>query len=358
MGLAILNSKNSGIHFGLDIGQNSLKLMQIESPPGKPPKVIGFGLSDFYKVEAIKNGEIVDQKAIAKALNDTIDNRLTGAITTTNVACTLPTSRTFSRPIRLPKLSKAEIEEAIQLETEQYIPLPPDKLYIDYEIISKDDQNTELLVVAAPRSLVDSYMNFLAAIGLQPVALEPTMNATARLYNLVDPTHEKPTIMIDLGSVATDIAVFDKTMFVNSTLQGGSDTITDMVSKKFGVSSEEALAIKNKEGIAYSDQLRDIVPVIKPMLDELIREIKRIVRYYNERVGASKKIETVVTTGGGATLKGLSDYLSAELKLPIHMLDPWDKINFGKLNPPPEMLKSVYLTAAGVAILQPKELNT
>lgn len=357
MGLAMLNSKNTETLFGLDIGQNSLKLMQLKLHPGKNPKVIGYGVSDFYTSAAIKNGEIIDQKALARALKDVLEKRLVGSITTTRVACTMPTAHTFSRPMRLPKMAKDSLEEAIQLETEQYIPLTPDKLYTDYEVISQDEQNMELLVVAAPKAIVDSYMSFLSEVGLTPVALEPTMHATARLYNLVDATHDQPTIMIDFGSVATDIAVFDKTMFVNSTLQGGSDDITKMVAKKFGVNTSEALAIKNQEGIAYSDQLRDIVPVIKPMLDDLIREIRKIVRYYNERVGQEKKIQNVVATGGGATLKGLRDYLSAELKLSTHILDPWGRIDFGQLEPPTDQMKPVYLTAAGVAILSPQELN-
>jgi len=356
MGLVNFNLRHAELIFGLDIGQTSLKVMQLEQQPGKKPRVTGYGVSNFYSDKAIKDGEIVDQKALAGALKQLLQEKLTGSITAKRAACTLPTSHTFSRPMKLPKMAKDHLDEAVQLEAEQYIPLPPDKLYIDYEISRQDEQNMELLLVAAPKTVVDSYMKFLDAVGLQPVALEPSMNATARLFNFSESAASQPAILVDFGSVAIDIAVLDKTMFVNSTVTGGSDTVTSLIAKEMGVSRAEAYDLKNKSGLAYSDNLRDIVPAIKPLLDNLVKEIRRIMRYYDERTGRAKPIGQVITTGGGATIKGLNEYLSNELKIPCKVLDPWSKFDFGKLTPPDEMAKSMYATVAGEAMLTGKEL--
>lgn len=356
MGTAIFNLRRSEPLFGLDIGQTSLKVMQLAHSQDKTARVTGYGVSHFYDQDAIKNGEIVDQKTIATALDDLLEKGLAGSITARQVACTLPTAHTFSRPMKLPRMDKDHLDEAIGLEAEQYIPLPSDKLYIDYEITAADSENMELLVVAAPKKIVDSYMAFLDGVGLQPVALEPSMNAAARLFNLADPSHNQPSILVDFGSLSIDIAVLDKTIFVNSTIQGGSDTITDMVAKKMSITAAEANALKNKSGLGYSDDLRQIVPAVKPILDNLVREIQRIVRYYDDRTGRQHKINQVITTGGGATLKGLNEYLSGELKMSVRLLDPWDKVVFGELQPPSSPARSLYLTVAGEAILTTKEL--
>ena len=43
-----------------------------------------------------------------------------------------------------------EMEEAVRLEAEQYIPVPLDDLYLDYTLLSKDKNGLEVLAVAVP----------------------------------------------------------------------------------------------------------------------------------------------------------------------------------------------------------------
>ena len=42
--------------------------------------------------------------------------------------------------MKIPVLDHDAILEAIHLEAEQYIPIPLNKLYIDYEIVHQDEQ--------------------------------------------------------------------------------------------------------------------------------------------------------------------------------------------------------------------------
>jgi Tfp pilus assembly PilM family ATPase len=87
--------------FGLDIGHSSLKAMQVQSAPGKQPEVLGYGSSPFDPT-ALENGVIVKPQAIAEAMHKLFEKSLVGTITSRRVACSLPTSRTFSRPMKLP----------------------------------------------------------------------------------------------------------------------------------------------------------------------------------------------------------------------------------------------------------------
>lgn len=342
--------------FGLDIGHSTIKVMQIDSRPGKVPRVVGYGAGK-YSPQAISSGVITDFKSINDSLYELFDKNLVGAVTTHRVACTIPTSRTFSRPMKLPPLNDGEIADAVSLEVEQYIPIPRANLYVDYEILSRNDEGTELLMMAIPKEIVDSYMKLLTAVGLEPVAMEPTMNAAARLFGAADPSHTAPSILLDFGSVAVDAAVFDQTMFVNTTISGGSDTITELIAKGLGISTQEAYVLKNKFGISYSEQQADIKKAINPLLQNLVREMQKLARYYNDRAAAvHHEIAQVITIGGGANMPGLSEYLSSELKLPTRMLDPWHQIDFGELPPPSELDRSMYITVAGESLLNPKEI--
>jgi type IV pilus assembly protein PilM len=342
--------------FGLDIGHASLKAMQIEKPAGKQPSVVGYGISSFAS-EAIANGEIIKPEVVAQAMHQLFEKSLHGQINSRRVACALPTSRTFSRPMKLPPMDRHELIDAINLEAEQYIPIPRDSLYIDYEISKEDAQGIELLLVAVPKKIVDSYLNLLQLLELEPVAFEPSISGASRLLKITGEAGREASILIDIGAVTTDIAIFDKTLLVSSTVSAGGDSITQLIAKGLHQTFAQAALLKDEYGIAYSDRQQRIIDAVKPQLENLVREIQKSLRYYSERAEQSgRKISQIITMGGGAVMPGLNQYLSKQLRLPTHNLEPWDKISFGRLPVPSEVDCSMYLTAAGEAILDPTEV--
>jgi Tfp pilus assembly PilM family ATPase len=60
--------------------------------------------------------------------------------------------------------------------------------------------------------------------------------------------------------------------------------------------------------------------------------------------------------GGGANMPGLSGYLTDHLRLAVRMCDPWQHLDFTGLQPPNTVEKSMYITVAGLALVQPKEI--
>lgn len=341
--------------FGLDIGHSSIKVMQVEAHKDRQPQVLGYG-SVKFPPNSIINGVIANYDNLSKSLYELFKDRLSGSIYTHRVACSLPTAHTFSRLMKLPEMADEDIAEAIKLEAEQYIPMPIGNLYIDYDISSRSPSGIELLMVAAPKAIVDSYIKLLENLNLQPVAIEPSMNAVSRLFGVADANSKAPAILIDFGSAAIDIAVFDKTIFVNSTLSGGGQAMTNLISKSLKIDSQAAEDLKAKYGIAEG-QKQQIMSAIRPMLEELVREIRKMVRYYNDRVsGSHREIVHIITSGGGAQMPGINEYLSSELQLPAKVLEPWQRLDFGALPKPPQEQQAEYLTVAGNAILNPEAI--
>jgi len=341
--------------FGLDIGFGSIKAMQIaQQDNSKKPKITGYGIASFNPV-LLKDGVIVDPPTLAKAAVELFKNQIKGEITTRRVVMSVPASRTFSRIIKLPLLANKELASAVQLEAEQYIPIPLDQLYLDYQVIRRTEQEIELFAVAAPRPIIDSYSVLAELLGLEVVAMETTVSATSRLF-----THtalsDAPTILIDFGSIAADITIFDKTMVVTGTVSGGSDNFTANIAKKLGVTIQEAETIKSKYGLDASKKQKDIAEALRPTLEQLLKEIRRMIRYYEERSGTEAKITQVVTMGGGASMPGLNGHLTELLRLPARMIDPWQHINYGKLPLPGPNARSVYATVCGLGLIQPGEI--
>jgi type IV pilus assembly protein PilM len=230
-----------------------------------------------------------------------------------------------------------------------------DQLYLDHTIISQNDKELELYAVAIPKQIIDSHLMLAKLLGLETVAMETTIGATSRLFLEADRS-DLPTILIDFGSVSTDITVFDKTLVVTGTVDGGGDYFTAQIAKKFNVNNQEAQVIKTKYGLRYSKKQKEITEVLSPLLEQMVKEIRRVLRYYEERYGANHKIGQIVVMGGGSNMPGLSDYLTNTLRLPVRTSEPWGHISFGKLQPPNSIEKSMYVTVAGLALMNPGEI--
>jgi type IV pilus assembly protein PilM len=340
--------------FGLDIGFNSIKVMQLQPCAGKQ-KVLGYGATSF-NADLLKDGAIADPEGVAKSIYDLFDKGLVGNISTERVAVAVPASKTYNRTIRFPKMdSTKDLDEAVRYEAEQYIPMAFDELYMDYAIVSESDKETEVLATAVPKRIVDSYAATMRLLGLSPIAMETTISASGRLFVQAEQS-DIPSILIDFGSVSSDITIFDGTLVVTGTVAGGGDNFSDLIARKLNVTADEAYVIKTKYGLGVSKKQTEIIDAIEPVLSELIKEIKRMIRYFEERKSAESKIGQVITLGGGANMPGLSEYMTNQLRLPVRMCDPWQHLDFGGLQPPNSVEKAMYVTVAGLALLDTREI--
>lgn len=346
--------------FGLDIGHGSLKAMQLSQQPAATAAkdfhrhVVGYGFTSFDKA-ALEDGVVVQPEVVAKAALDLFQNHLIGDITTRRVAIAIPAYRTFTRALHLPKLKRSELDEAVKLEAEQYISMPLEELYLDYEIIKHDADSTELFVVAVPQTIVDSYLELAQILGLETVLIEPTLSSSGRLFS-IDPQSDVATLIIDFGSVSSDISIFDKHILVTGTVQGGGENFTTSIKNKLGVSAQEAGLIKTRYGLNVSKKQAEIRQTLEPTLQQIVKEIRRMMRYYEERYGPERPISQIITLGGGANIPGLSEYLIETMRLAVRHSDPWQYLSHKGLRLPATADKPMYATAAGLSLANPKEV--
>lgn len=340
--------------FGLDIGFDSIKVMQLESS-SKGYRLIGYGIGNFDP-KAIKDGIILDYEVVASAIKSLFENNIIGEIATRRVAISIPAILTYTHSLSLPLIKDDGLKEAVELESEQYIPVPIDELYLDYEVIGRSDKNLEIMTVAVPKKIADSYLSLTEILGLEAISFDTSISSSGRLFKMLEPNSDIPSVIIDFGSISADITIFDNTNIVSGTIPAGGDIFTNLISEKLGVSSQEAHVIKTKYGIGKSKKQAEIIEVMQPQLDQLGREVRRMMRYYSERTESKRKIGQVITMGGGANMPGLSDWLTNALRLPVRTYDPWQNFELHKLKAPTQDEKSVYATVAGLCLINPSEL--
>ena len=224
--------------FGFDIGHGSLKVMQTVRR-GKQAVVTGYGTASF-DASAIKDGIVTNPQAIAKATKDLFAHQLIGEINTRRVIVAIPSYRTFTRLINLPRLTGSQLREAVELEAEQYIPVPLDELYLDYNVIGESADKLDVFAVAVPRKIVDSQLQLMRVLGLEAVGVQTTIDAAGRLF-LQDTQSDMPAVLIDFGSLSADITVFDQHMLVSGTVSGGGQVFTEPYSGRNSASLRQRL---------------------------------------------------------------------------------------------------------------------
>ncbi len=346
--------------FGLDIGHSSIKVMQsVEPPPGAAlknhhPRIMGYGYADFDKA-AQQDGVVVHPEIIAEAAFNLFKSNLIGDITSRRAAIAIPSYRSFTRSLQLPKLQPSELQEAVELEAEQYISAPLEELYLDYEVVKQSNETTELFVVAVPRVIVDSYLELAQIMGLETVLIEPTLSSSGRLFSL-DVYSSEPALIIDFGAQSSDISIFDKQTLVIGTVQGGGANFTSYIKNKLGVTSQEAAMIKTRYGLGVSKKQDDIKQALEPTLEQIVKEIRRMMRYYEERYGLERPISQIINIGGGANMPGLSEYFTEALRLAVRHTDPWQYFNYKGLQPPSAADRPMYATVAGLSLASAHEV--
>lgn len=348
--------------FGLDIGNGSLKVMQVDAPTSsairknQQPRVVGYGSTSF-DTSAHSDGVIVKPEVIAKAAHELFAHNLVGDITTRRVALAIPAYRTFTRSLQLPTLQPKELQDAVELEAEQYISLPLEELYLDYEIVHQTKDSTELFLVAVPRTIADSYVQLAQILGLEPILIEPTLSSSGRLFSHAD-TSSNATFIIDFGSLSADISIFDKHTLVTGTVQGGGTNFTQAIQDVLKVSKDEARLIKTRYGLNMSKKQTEIKAALEPSLHQIVKEIHRMVRYHEERYSNKKPIDQIVTLGGGANMPGLSEYLTQSLRMAVRHIDPWHYFTHTHMDTPSDADRPMYATVAGLSLAGPKEIFT
>lgn len=337
---------------GLDISQTGIKVMAIDIQKWL---VLGYGSIDLdpQKIQAsLENGD----EYLGDNLKGLFTDKIVGTLPSNQVVIGIPSNRSYSRTFSLPAKAEKDIADAVEVEVDQYIPIPMASLYVDYEIIEKTKEQVTAVMSAVPKTLVDNVLAAVAKADLDPVILEPGINAVARLLENTEEGH-LTTLIVDIGPASTDIAVLDgSTIRISGGIGIGGNTFTLDIAKKLNVTLENAHQLKVLNGINASPRQKQIVGALAPNLERIIAEVRKVMRYYSERITEGHKIEQILVVGSGSNVPGIGDYFTNELIMPARTASPWQHLNFGNLPQPHKQFRPRYITVAGLASVKNEDI--
>ena len=370
--------------FGLDISDLSLKIAKLERKRG------GFALTTFLKKEIapgiLEKGEIKKQKDLIDIIKSSISEVRGEPLKTKHVVVSLPEEKTFLQVIRLPLLKEEEVKEAARFEAENYIPFPINEVYLDSTIVKPvydHPEYLEALIVALPKSIVDSYVFCFKEAGLILLALEIESQAITRAL-VKDQVTVSSHLLLDIGATRTGFIVFSgHSIRFTSSIPVSSKEFTWALSKnlkmdlkkaeefklKYGLLGPKNVELKGRKEDGFEKEVTresDFFEAQIGVLTDFTEQIKKRIDYYQSHASHEhlppdgKGIEKVLLCGGGANLKGLDKFLSSELKIPVELANPWINILPASSADRPEAQKKVsglpfeeslsFTTALGLAL--------
>lgn len=338
---------------GLDISHTGIKVMSIDP---KKWLVEGYGSIDLEPLRVKEAMEVAGKSYLTDNIKLLLSEKVIGSIPTKRVAIAVPTARSFSRTFVLPSSTEKNLHDAVILEAEQYIPIPSDNLYIDYQIIERGKKEITVLMSAVTRVVVDNIVASVEAAGLEPVLIEPSICSVGRVLTATE-RGDLPTVIVDIGPASTDIAILDKgSIRVTGGLAIGGNTFTLDIAKKLNVALENAHQLKVLNGLNAGPRQQKLSAALEPSLQRILTEVKKVMRYYDERISTDRKLEQLLIVGSGSNLPGIGEYFTNALVMPARVASPWQKLDFGKIQEPPKQFRPRYITVAGVASIPPGDM--
>lgn len=312
--------------FGLDLSDNAIKVMQLEKS-GSGYKVGGF-LDHVLAKGIMSNDVITNETGLVNNIANILRHPDFGKIKGTHVVACIPESKAFVRVLQIPKMTEEQAASAVPVEAEQYIPIPLEQAYLDWQIIGERDEKLDVLVTASVKDYIDTFLKVLKSAGLRPVAFEVESAACVRA--LISPEQvQKNTLILDMDSYRSSLIVVEKGhLQFTSSIPIAGDSLTQGISHSLGVSMEEAEIMKRTIGLDDSREHQNIKAALGQVVDALAQEVRNIIKFHDEH--STEPITQIILCGGSAKLLHLSSYLYNKFSdlnhIDIVLGNPWVNI--------------------------------
>lgn len=338
----LFGKKQKGGFLGVDIGANSIKLVELVNEKGRA-RLMTYGYAELPVSEGSQI-LIDDTKKAGELLSEVC--KKAGCHSTLAMAA-LPMSNVFSTILSLPATKdKKQLKPLIDAEIGKLSPLPISEMitystFLDGENNKgesrsetekaaevKQKKEVRVLVTGAAKTLVQKYIEIFKIAKLQLQALDT--EAFALIRSLIG--KDKSAIMIiDLGAKRTNITIVERGIpFVTRSVNLGGDSITSRIRSSLNTDFEQAERMKRDFGDLSSTESSlpgGLPQLLEPVFQPLVNEIRYALQLYVDmELTEIKKVEKIILTGGSAHLPRVPEYISHTLNMNVYRGDPWARV--------------------------------
>jgi type IV pilus assembly protein PilM len=349
-----------GVSVGLDISTGSIKVAEVNITKREP---ILQNLAIIMLPEgSVRDGEIDNVETVSTYLRELWkQNR----ITKRKVVLGIANQKVIVRPMDLPYMPEDELESAVKYQVQEFIPIPIDDAIVDYEVVDEymtgeEERMQTILLAAAHREMVTSFLDACVGAGLTPESIELKAFAMVRSlvkkeYQFLEEEAEPPgsVCLINIGAGICNVCVVKENTprFVRMLMRGG-DYFTKLLCDHLKLSPVEAEEIKR--GRSTDQEANNL---LQREIQAFVGEIRRSLEYYISQ-SQERDLNKVILSGSGSKMINLPLELNRCLRLPIEIGHPLQNLQLGKLPYTPEELAELepsIACAVGLALRETEE---
>lgn len=329
---------------GIDIGSSSIKLVKLACSGG------ACRISDAGYVK-LPHG--AGKSAASEALKSMLSAH---GIRKSRVSSSLQNaSLTFSH-IKLPKMPKADLTEAVRWEVKKGIDFPEDAI-IDYVVIDElmEEGKTKLSIMtfAVRKDEVMGQVGLLKAASLIPDAIDagPMALLSAFDYNYGGEKGKRYAVL-DIGASKTTLSIISNgsLRFARYIPMAGDD-MTRMIQEADGTDFQAAE--DKKLSYAGMKDAPDVVQAaLKSFMEGLAMEVRRSFTYYQAQLREGW-VDSLLLSGGCSNITGLAANIGSTVGVPTSIYDSFKgvKVKSGLLDgTATTYLSPVLVEAFGLAL--------
>jgi len=312
---------------GLDIGSNSIKLIQISEERGRY-KLERFGIMHLPP-ELIVDGAVMDAGSVVETIKGLFEEQKTKI---KDVAFSVSGHSVIVKKIMLPPMSEEELAESINWEAEQYIPFDINDVNMDYHILEEGEDSDgkgqmSVLLVAVKKDKLLEYTSLVSEAGLTPIVMDVDAFALENMFCLnYDFQPGEISALVNLGASVMNINILKDGQFsFTRDVSVGGSRYTEAIQKDCNLSYDQAE--EAKKGLDVPDVEKDAVEaVIQAVNLEVASEVSRSFDYFKTSSG-SERIDKIILSGGTARIKGLEECLAEKIEIPVEIANPFKNID-------------------------------
>lgn len=375
---------------GLDLGSYAIKAVQVE------PTRTGWRLLQIAQcptpADAIRDGVIVQPQEVAEAIKRLLrENAFRASAAITAIAG----ASVIVRQVTLPKMTEAMLRKTIRYEASKYVSTSIEDSYVGFEILGdmehvpaegEQEENAEkqmqVLLVVAPREMVDAQIRTMELAGLEALAIEVEAFALYRaLFEInkvaIAKLEGHPAAIIDIGASYTNLYIASGDgFFLTRNIPIAGDAFTQTTQNVLRCSWAEAERFKrtvdfrqllkrrstrsrasagdeeSAQEHVSNEQEEAVLRALQAQTDELLREVRRSLHYYQSQFPEGSpqgQVTSLVITGGSSQLGGFAEYASARLGLEVEPGDPFNNPDFDTAHISAEALQ-MFTPVLGIAV--------
>ncbi len=311
---------SSNICWGIEMGYGAIKALKLENDGGEY-KVLDYAIINHPKV--LSTPELDQADAMRVALGTLVNQH---DLSNAHIAVSLPGHQSFARFAKLPPVEPKKVPDIVKFEAVQQIPFPLEEVEWDYQtFVSPDSPDIEVGIFAVTRQRIMDQLSMLSDVGLTPdlVTLSPIAAYNALAVDLGFTDDTPGTIILDIGTVSTDMIIAEAGRVWVRTFPIGGHKFTEALVSAFKLSYTKAEKLKREA--EQSKHARHVFQAMRPVFSDIVQEIQRSIGFY-QSVHPDADLKRLVGLGSTFRLPGLRKYLKQQTGMDVYRLEQFKKI--------------------------------